>query len=232
MWQEVRERLHPEGLEIVTVALDTDGPETARPFVESAKAEHPSLIDEAHLVDELFGVVNVPNGVWIDEAGLIVRPAEPAFPGRNPILETFEKLDTSNLPPEMAEVITEAKKIKTDPEGYLAMIEDWVANGSASRFALPPDQVVARSQARPPAAAEAAAHFELGEYLHKAGRIEAAQGHWRQAHRLQPDNWTYKRQAWNLVSPVVQGPTDVYDSSWFEDVKKIGAENYYPPVVP
>ena len=231
MWQEVRERLHPQGLEIVTVALDTEGADAARPFVESASAQHPSLIDEAHVVDELFGVVNVPNGVWINEEGRIVRPAEPAFPGRNPILERFEKLDPSTLPPEMAEVITEAKKIKTDPEGYLAMVEDWVANGETSRFALPPDQVVARSQARPAGAAEAAAHFEMGEYLHKGGRIEAAQDHWRQAHRLQPDNWTYKRQAWNIVSPVVQGPTDVYEGSWFEDVKKIGAENYYPPVV-
>jgi hypothetical protein len=62
--------------------------------------------------------------------------------------------------------------------------------------------------------------------------VEAAQGHWREAHRLQPDNWTYKRQAWNLVSPVVQGPTDIYDSCWIEDVKKIGAANYYPAVVP
>jgi len=26
----------------------------------------------------------------------------------------------------------------------------------------------------------------------------------------------------------VQGPTPLYDSCWVEDVKKIGAENYYP----
>ena len=25
---------------------------------------------------ELFGVINIPNGVWIDEAGTIVRPAD------------------------------------------------------------------------------------------------------------------------------------------------------------
>jgi hypothetical protein len=29
-----------------------------------------------------------------------------------------------------------------------------------------------------------------------------------------------------------QGRTDAYDGSWFEDVQKIGAENYYPPVTP
>jgi hypothetical protein len=232
VWQELRQRLHPAGLEVVTVALDTAGSDAARQFVEAASAEHPSLIDVGHVVDELFGVVNVPNGVWIDENGVIVRPAEPAFPGRNPILETFKDIDVSTLPPELADTINEARKIKTDPEGYLAMLEDWVDRGTASAFVLSPDEVVARSQPRPVAVAEAAAQFELGQHLHAAGRVAAAQGHWREAHRLQPDNWTYRRQAWNLVSPVVQGPTDVYDSCWIADVKKVGAENYYPPVVP
>jgi hypothetical protein len=232
VWQELRSRLHPPGLEIVTVALDTEGASVARPFIEAARPEHPSLIDAAHLVDELFGVVNVPNGVWIDEQGTIVRPAEPAFPGRNPVMESFAKLDESTLPAAMADVIREAKKIRTDPETYLAMILDWVEHGSDSRYALSPEEVVDRSHVRSPDVATAAAHFELGQHLHRTGRIEAAQRHWRAAHRLQPDNWTYRRQAWNLVSPVVQGPNDVYDSCWIEDVKKIGAENYYPPVVP
>ena len=48
--------------------------------------------------------------------------------------------------------------------------------------------------------------------------------HWREAHRLYPDNWTYKRQAWNFEDPVRQGHTDAYDGSWFEDVKKIQAK--------
>ena len=32
-------------------------------------------------MDALFGVVNIPNVVWIDEDGVIVRPAEPGWPG-------------------------------------------------------------------------------------------------------------------------------------------------------
>jgi hypothetical protein len=64
------------------------------------------------------------------------------------------------------------------------------------------------------------------------GDHPAAIPHWREAHRLFPSNWTYKRQAWEFEDPMRQGHTDAYDGSWFEDVKKIGAENYYPPVVP
>jgi hypothetical protein len=44
VWQEHRTRWHPLGLEVVTVALDVDASD-ARPFIESAHPEYPSLID-------------------------------------------------------------------------------------------------------------------------------------------------------------------------------------------
>ena len=231
MWQELRTELHPRGLEVVTVALDVDA-EAARPFIEAAKPEHPSLIDQAHVMDERFGVVNVPNGLWIDEAGFIVRPAEPAFPGRNPVLEQLRDIDITSLPEETAAMLAEARKIKTDPEGYLAMLQDWVEHGAASRYALSPDEVVRRSQPRASDEALAAAEIELGQHLHRDGDHAAAIPHWRAAHRLYPDNWTYKRQAWEFEDPMRQGHTDAYDSSWYEDVVRIGAENYYPPIDP
>jgi len=231
VWQALRDELHSQGVEVVTVALDVD-PEAARPYIEEAKPEHPSLIDKAHVVDELFGVVNVPNGVWIDEAGMIVRPAEPAHPGRNPVTESFRTIDISTVPPDVAEVLTEARKIRSDPDAYVAMLRDWAEHGSASRYALTPEEVVRRSRPRGVEEATAAAHFELGERLHNDGDHAAAIPHWREAHRLDPDNWTYRRNAWNFEDPGRQGRTLAYDSCWFEDVKKIGAENYYPPLVP
>jgi hypothetical protein len=230
VWQDLREELHPRGFDIVTVALDTGGVEAAKPFVDAAAPTHPSLLDEAHVVDELFGIVNVPNGVWIDEEGVIVRPAEPAFPGRNPVMERFESLDLSQLPPDVAEIMAEVKKIKTDPAAYKAALLDWVEHGAASDYSLTAGDVVARSHPRSAEEARAAAQFELGQFLHRNGDHGAAVDHWREAHRLQPENWTYKRQAWNFEDPVRQGPTDTYTSCWIDDVRKIGAENYYPPV--
>jgi hypothetical protein len=231
VWQRLRAELHPKGLEIVTVGLDVN-PADAIPFIEAAVPEHPSLIDSTHLVDELFGVINVPNGVWIDEQGMIVRPAEQAHPGRNPETESFMKIDPATLPPDIAQVLVEARKIKSEPEFYLEMLRDWVDKGAASKYALSPDEVIRRSQPRGVDEATAAARFELGEYLHRNGNHTAAIPHWREAHRLQPDNWTYKRQAWNFEDPMRQGHTDAYEGSWFEDIKKIGAENYYPPIIP
>lgn len=215
----------------MTVALDVDA-DAARPFIDAAQPSHPSLIDQAHLVDELFGIVNVPNAVWIDEDGMIVRAAEPAHPGRNPETESFRTIDVSTLPPEVAEMLLEARKIRTEPEVYVAMVRDWAEHGAASRYALSPDEVVRRSHARTDAEATAAAHFELGQHLHRTGDHDGAVAHWREAHRLAPDNWTYKRNAWNFEDPVRQGRTDVYEGSWFDDVLRIGAENYYPPIIP
>jgi peroxiredoxin len=228
MWQALRAELHPQGLEIVTVALDTGGAEAARPWIEAAKPEHPSLIDRAHVTDELLGFVNVPNGVWVDEEGVLVRPAEPAWPPREPASSRYRNLP-DDLTPRMREMLTEAAKLRTDPEGYTAAVRDWVANGAASRFALSPDEVVARSQPRPVQHAEAAAAFELGQHLWRAGDETAAISWFRQAQRLHPDNWTYKRQSWVFVDPQ-QGPTEHYDSDWLSDVRAIGAENYYPTI--
>jgi hypothetical protein len=52
-------------------------------MAQPVNPNHPSLIDSAHVVDEMLGVINVPNSVWIDENGMIVRSAEPAWPDRD-----------------------------------------------------------------------------------------------------------------------------------------------------
>jgi hypothetical protein len=226
VWQEVRSELHPQGVEIVTVALDTGGAEAAGPFIDSANAEHPSLIDEAHVLDELLGIVNVPSGVWVDEDGVIVRPPEPAFPGRVGI--DYEKLELpEGTPPRLVEMLEETRKIRIDPPRYLEALRDWAANGSDSRFALSPGEVIERSTPRPPEVSQAAASFELGQHLHRNGHVDDAVEWFREAHRLQPDNWTYRRQAWSFLDPF-QGPSEQYESDWLTDVRKIGAENYYP----
>jgi hypothetical protein len=226
VWQEVREELHPLGLEIVTVALDTGGVEAAGPWIERAGPRHPSLIDTAHTLDELFGIVNVPSGVWIDENGVIVRPPETAYPRRPTFLDRDVRADD---PPHVQERLRQVKGLRIDAETYMAALRDWARHGAASRYALAPEEVVSRSRGRTRAEAEAAAHFELGQHLYLSGSTDVAVPHFRAAHRLQPDNWTYKRQAWSFADPS-QGPTPLYDGDWLSDVQKIGAANYYPPL--
>lgn len=239
MWQELRNELHPLGLEIVTVGLDTLGAEPCRPFIEAASPEHPSLIDAHHAVAQLFGVVNIPNSVWIDESGIIVRPAEAAPPPRRPPPSTGAS--PAEMPQRVIDIFTEATKIRTDPESYHAALRDWVERGADSEFALAPDEVIARSQPRDADAARGHAHFELATHLETGGHHDAAVPHFREAHRLVPDNFSYKRQAWSLepgpdgpLARFWQGPADdnpeawPYDGDWVTDVRDFGAENYYP----
>lgn len=211
---------------MVSVALDTGGIEAAGPWIERARTSHPALIDDAHVLDELLGIVNVPSGVWIDERGVLVRPPEPAFPWR-PRQPTDELL--AQLPPLLVEQLREAEKMRIDPDRYVAALRDWVEHGEASPYALSPEEVVARSNPVSEELSRAAASFEMGQHLYRAGDVARA-AHWfREAHRLAPQNWTYRRQAWSLADPL-QGPTDVYDSDWLTDVRKLGAQNYYPPL--
>jgi hypothetical protein len=210
----------------VSVALDTGGVEAAAPWIDRAKTTHPALVDQAHVLDELLGVVNVPSGVWIDEAGQIVRPSESAFPW-HPRQPTEELL--AELPPLMAEQLREAQKIRIDPGSYVTALRDWVDRGAESPYALSPEEVTARSGPRDDERARAAACFELAQHLERAGQSEDAVSWFREAHRLAPENWTYKRQAWSLADPL-QGPTEQYESDWLTEVRKLGPENYYPAV--
>jgi len=232
VWQELRSELIDKGVEVVTVALDTGGAAAARPFVDMAAPEHPSLVDEAHVCDEALGIVNVPMAVWVDETGTLVRPAHSAQVQVSPFRDAEIP---EGLPDRLHQTLVEVKKIPGDAEAYLTALRDWAEHGADSRFALTPDEVIARSQPRPRSHAEAAAAFELAQHLWRAGRRDAAVRWFRRAHDLHPHNWTYKRQAWTLattkegeLSDLLQAPNELYDTGWLEEIQRLGAENYYP----
>lgn len=244
MWQALRRELHPKGFELVTVGLDALGAEGCRPFIEAAQPEHPSLIDAHHVLADLFGVTNIPQSVWIDEQGMIVRPVEtaPAPPGQRPP----PAIDPNQeVPQRFREIMSEAGKIRQDAESYHAALRDWVERGADSRYALPPDEVIARSRPRDADVARGHAHFELACELERRGHHDAAVRHFREAHALVPDSWTFRRQAWSLERPFDgplarfwQGPPPdapeawPYEGDWLSDVRKSGAESYYEPWKP
>ena len=241
MWQALRNELHPKGFELVTVGLDSQGEAGCRAFIEAAKPEQRSLIDRHHVLAELFGVINIPSSIWIDENGMIVRPAE-AAPAPPQAASGMARSLPAELPQRFKEIMAEAAKIRKDPEGYHAALRDWVEKGAASRFALKPDEVVERSRPRDDSKALGHAHFQLAAQLEIDGHHEAAIPHFREAHRLVTDSWTFRRQAWSLekvgdgpLARFWQGPGPdapgvwPYEGDWLSDVRAIGAENYSEP---
>jgi len=219
---------------VVTVALDVE-PQHTYKWIDAASPTHPSLIDTMHVTDDLFGFVNIPMAVWIDETGTIVRPAEGASIERSPLRD----MDIPDgLPERLDRTFREVKAIPDVSDEYRAAIVDWARNGADSPYVLSPDEVIARSLPRGDDEARAAACFELGEHLRRTVGAEAAVPWWREAHRLYPSNWTYKRQAWTLVTTpegadendLLQGPNDVYEGNWLDDVIAGGGGEAYTVV--
>ncbi len=186
---------------------------------------------------ERFGVVNIPNCVWIDESGQIVRPAEPGWPAPRDASRSLGGDD--ELPPRVADIMEEASKIVAwTADGYADAIRDWARNGASSRFVLSSEQVLARSGERTLKTSRAAAHFAIAERLETGGKHSEAIHHFAEAHRLAPDNWTYKRQAWSIEGGVEgplarfwQGPVEgrewPYESDWLSEIRQRGASTYY-----
>jgi len=112
---------------------------------------------------------------------------------------------------------------------------------------MTPDEVVAASQPRGGELSAGAAHFELANDLWRSGDREAAIPHFNEAHRLQPDNWTYKRQAWSLVGNeragggelgrFNQGPLPGEEDDWpfagnfTDEAGATPAGDYYPKTI-
>jgi tetratricopeptide (TPR) repeat protein len=179
VWQALREELKDKNFEVISVALDTKGNAAAEQWIRAADAQHPSLIDTQHVVVKLYNTRNVPSGIWIDEEGRIVRPAETAS-GRI-----------------RQQGATEA----TTHEKYLNALRDWVAKGRQSIYALGESEIKQRMNILTAEDAQAAAHFGLGAYLYQQGHSADAIPHFKQAHALKPENWNYKRQAFSLGNP-------------------------------
>lgn len=214
MWQALYDELKEQNFIVIAVALDSEA-EAARPWIEQAKPSYPVPVDTAHHLSELYNLVNVPQAVWIDEDGRIVRPPETAG-----VYESFRSMDlaTRSIPED------EAAKSKRARELYLEALRDWVANGPASRFVLDAGSAQARLPQTTPQIVQAHAHFRLGQHLQGLGREDEAQRQFAEASRLHPDSWAIWRQAAakNEIG-LAAGP------EFWARVQALGEKRYYPP---
>ncbi|QIN77496.1 hypothetical protein GBA65_02135 [Rubrobacter marinus] len=240
MWQVIYDELRDRNFEIIAVALDTGGraavehhirptdlderPEAARRITgwdesewgRKAPPQYPCLIDEEHVVAGLYGMINVPSAVWINEEGRIVRPVEvPGFGDdwRYMHRETFELPDDK------------AARQQTYRHVYVDALRDWAHKGEYSEYALPADEV--RRRLQPPGEDDvlAAAHARLGRHLYREGHLEAAKRHLQEAARLSPEKWNYLRQSLSL-DPELVGQINVTPEFW-EVFDAIGDATFY-----
>jgi hypothetical protein len=212
VWQALYEELKTRDFMVVAVAEESRGADHARPWIEQARAAYWCLVDGDHRVADLYGMVNVPESVWIDERGTIVRPPETAGS-----TDHFRRMDlaTRTLAPDDRAAVAAARA------AYLDAVKAWVLRGE---HALDAGAAARKLPRITPAIAEAQAHFRLGVWLHRHHKTEEAGAHFAEASRLHPDSWNIWRQAADLV--------EVGKASGLEfwaRVSALGDRPYYPP---
>lgn len=200
MWQALHAELADRGLTVLTIALDRSAAD-ARPWIEGARTTHPALVDSEHLTADLYRIVNVPTGIWIDERGRIVRPNDAVFGN-----DTFKDMHG----------------IASGP--HLEALRAWVTTG-----ALPfgSDDEVRAHQVLPTADEQRArAEFTLAWFLHRNGRAEAAERHFLRAGELAPLDWTIRRGSMPMrgLDPMGEALIPLW-SEW-----SAAGMPYYPPM--
>ena len=226
MWQGLHQEFQAHDVDVVAIGIELDAV-VCHQYIDKAPelaAAGLSLIDSTHTTVSHLNFRNVPMALWVNEDGTIALAAHhsPVTPGwgDRPIPE--------GIPPRMAGRI-ELLKAATDRHlEYLATLRRWVETGEAPS---PSHETLN------PAQAQAMAAFELGDHFRLTGDTAAMVECWRAAHRLDPDNWSAKRQAWSLVTTPTDGPRDLvqedtgpYDGNWLDDLIAVGGiDRYYPP---
>ncbi len=194
------EELKGRNFEIVAAAQDVGGEAAAGRWYDAANATFTTLVDASHAVSSAFHFVNVPTGVWIDERGRVVRPAEPAW--------STSRTDVFG-----------GKPLVIEGDLYAAALRDWVALGDRSQYVLSDEEFVRRVTPRSQAEMEAEAAFKLAVWFQQAGDSERAATHFARAQALNPNDWNYYRQEWSF------GPNA--GRKWLEKFQKLDTP-YYP----
>jgi hypothetical protein len=219
VWQDMYESVKDHDFIVIAVAQESRGEETAREFIEAADPSYVCLIDEQHQVADLYNMVNVPNAVWIDENGVIVRPSETA--GSHDSFRSMNRTDFS----QSDEALALAAKAQST---YLAAVKDWAIKGSESEHAFSEQE--AREHIARPTQQTALAHasFQLGIYLRKNGKEEEGDLFLKSASELHPDSWNMFRQAMNLKD-IGEVAGLAADQSFFDRLDALEGKRYYPP---
>ena len=157
------------------MALDAD--ETAvREWATKEQLTLPVLIDKFHVIADLYGIVNVPAAIWIDESDKIVRPAD-SIPGSD-MFRSFTNVDS---------------------EVHHNLLRKWVRSGERDLG----DAAVRDFQVRPNQDTQfARLHRRIAIALRERNQdedISASREHLTRAEALAPLDWTIRRGNMPLV---------------------------------
>ena len=157
------------GFTVIAVALDADE-SAVREWANKEPLTIPVLIDKFHVVADLYGFVNVPAVVWIDENDKIVRSAD-GTPGSD-LFRSFSHVDS---------------------EVHHNLLRSWVRHGKRD---LDDDQVRQFQLAPTQELQVARLHRRIAVALrerNEQGDAAGVEKHLQLAEDLAPYDWTIRR---------------------------------------
>ena len=231
MWRQIIERSQSqaEPFTLLSVAVDTD-PSRVRPFAEGLP--FPTAVDSSNLLGRLFDFDVVPNGLLVDEDGVLRFRHVGGFDVRRPEIEqqvealfradfstgpapahvTQESFDVESLRVEIAERPEDAGL-------HYALGETLLQQGRVA------EAEVSLRRATELDTADWSAPFTLGTALFQLGRTADALDAWRAALALDPHNFTVRKQIWKTEQPERFYPEIDFD--WQKE--QLAREGYTPP---
>lgn len=109
-WQRFYEAHRSDQFELVSIALEHTGADAARPFVQAADTRFPTVVDEHGALSTVLGYKAVPNGVLVDQDGVIRWAKYGGFSIERPedveVVERFLHGESPGPSPEMTAAYT------------------------------------------------------------------------------------------------------------------------------
>ena len=232
VWQQfIQQHADQDAFNFLSVAVDVD-PERPRPYAEPHADTFPTVVDSAGVLGRLFDFDVVPNGIFLDERGIIRFAHIGGFDVRRPeIVQQVEALLASDFGAGKAPLLVRQEaldlellraEIAADPDNaalHFALGDTLLRAGRAQDA----ESCFTRAAKLDPTDWSAA--FGLGTAFYQQGRIDEALTWWKAARALDPPNFTVRKQIWMVEHPERFYPT--IDTAWQKE--QLVLEGYVTP---
>jgi tetratricopeptide (TPR) repeat protein len=217
VWQQfLAENPERRKLGFLSVAVDVD-PDRPRPY--AADKPFPTVVDSAGQLGRLFDFDVVPNGLFIDEQGILrfihIGGFDIRRPEVGPQIDALLESDflSGARPPvsltqEALEVEVLRVELVTDPLNaglHFALGDALLREGRLGEA----ETALRRAAELDPS--DWSARFGLGTTLYQQGHTAEALASWRVALALDPPNFTVRKQIWMVEHPEKFYPTIDFD---------------------
>jgi tetratricopeptide (TPR) repeat protein len=209
----------------VAVAMDVGGVPAAKPIYEAAKASYVTLVDPQNQLGEALGFKVIPNGFFIDEAGVIRGRQIGGFEVSSP--RTIKAVEEFLALPRVTPGVP---KIESEPDRLRRLEQSASKEPGQGSHRLEYGKALLRSEAPAKALSElqaavrllpesSSARFNLGTALLALERKDEALVEFDHALKLDRENYIVRKQIWLIRYPERFHPT--IDWTWQrEQLKK------------